>query len=167
MEMKTKTAIRSYLIDDIMVIARAVTDTGGELRFMPRGTSMLPLLREGRDSVAIKKIQGGARKYDIVLYRRKNGKYALHRVIGKNKSGYIMCGDNQLIKEYGIEDGQIEAVVSAVYRSGKRIDLSGFGSRVYSRLWCFMPLRGCAFFIRRAALKIKGFFLKSNKNSPG
>ncbi len=148
-------AVRGYAVDDMLGAMQAVIDSGGEFRLMPRGTSMLPYLKEGRDSVALVKLTGRVRKHDILLYRRKNGKYVLHRVTGIGKTGYIMCGDNQTTFEPGITDEQIIGVVSAVWHKEKRIGVFSAQARIYQAFWCFMPLRKSVFFMRRAAGKLK------------
>jgi hypothetical protein len=91
---------------------REVLDSGGEFEFRPRGTSMLPLIKEGRDSVTIVKPRGRLKRGDVALYKRSNGKFVLHRVIRVLDTEYIMCGDNQVIPEQGITEEQIIAVVS-------------------------------------------------------
>jgi hypothetical protein len=101
------------------------------------------------------KLTGRARKYDILLYRRNNGKYVLHRVVGIGETGYIMCGDNQASLEPGITDAQIIGAVAAVWRGEKRIGVFSAPARIYQSLWCFMPLRKSVFFVRRAAGKLK------------
>ena len=46
---------------------------------------MLPMLREGKDSVVLSKISEPLRKYDVVLYQRRNGQYVLIRAAGHFK----------------------------------------------------------------------------------
>ena len=95
---------------------------GGEVRFSPNGTSMLPLLRQGIDEVVIAKYNGGLRKFDIPFYRRKNGQFVLHRLVKKTKNGeYFMCGDHQSELESGITDENIIGVVSRIHRGNKVI----------------------------------------------
>lgn len=95
---------------------------GGEVRFSPNGTSMLPLLRQGIDEVVITKYSGGLRKYDIPFYRRKNGQFVLHRLVKISKSGeYFMCGDHQSELESGITDENIIGVVNRIHRGNKVI----------------------------------------------
>lgn len=142
-----------YNIEDISGVIKAVIESGGEFRLLPRGTSMLPYIREGRDSVALAKPKRGVKKHDIILYRRYNGKYVLHRVVGVNKDGYIMCGDNQTVFEPEIREEQIIGVVAAVYRGDKRIEPTCLSSRIYSTIWCFMPLRKALLLAVRAVLK--------------
>lgn len=97
-----------------------VISSGGEFRLFPRGTSMLPLIREGKDSVALispKDIKKG----DIVLYRRSNGQFVLHRVVKIKNGEYIMCGDNQYTVEHGIKKDDILALVGRIFRDESEI----------------------------------------------
>ena len=101
-----------FELSDAESAIREVLDSGGEFEFRPRGTSMLPLIKEGRDSVTIVKPCGRLKRGDVALYKRSNGKFVLHRVIKVLPEEYFMCGDNQAIPERGITDGQIIAVAS-------------------------------------------------------
>jgi hypothetical protein len=86
--------------------------------------------------------------YDIPLYKRNNGKFVLHRIIGFEKDSYVMCGDNQLFAEKGIKDDNIIAVVETIIRNGKKIDLKkSKGYKIYLFFWCRL------FFIRKICLK--------------
>ena len=70
-----------YLADAIDVI-ETVMESGGEFRMYPRGTSMLPLIVQNRDSVVLKRnFEDAAKKHDIAFYRRDNGQFVLHRVM--------------------------------------------------------------------------------------
>ena len=87
------------------------------------GTSMNPLLYQNRDFVKIVKPQLPLKLGDIPLYRRNDGSFVLHRVVGiKDNGEYIMCGDNQFILEYGITDKNIIGVVKTLIIDGKEID---------------------------------------------
>lgn len=82
----------------------------------PIGTSMMPMIRERIDTVKLVKPKGSLRKYDVILYQRKDGTYVLHRIIGVKKDSYVLCGDNQFIKEFGVTDDMIIGVVDGFYR---------------------------------------------------
>ena len=84
------------LIDLLPKISEAF-DKGENFAFMPNGISMLPTIVGGRDPVTIKKPDGKLKKYDIILYRRKSGQFVLHRIIGVDEKGYILCGDNESV----------------------------------------------------------------------
>ena len=95
------------------------------------GTSMRPLLIFGRDTVTLKKCTGKLEKGDLPLYRRKDGTFVLHRVVGFQKNGnYIMCGDNQFLKEKGIAHNQIIGVVTEITRNSKTFSVE---SKKYQR----------------------------------
>ncbi len=70
----------------------------GSVVIEPRGVSMLPFLKEGRDSVRLVSPTAAPQKYDIVLYR-VGSEYVLHRIIGFDGDNYIICGDNCRIYE--------------------------------------------------------------------
>ena len=89
----------------------------GSVVIEPRGISMLPFLKEGRDSVRLVSPTAAPRKYDIVLYRVRD-EYVLHRIIGFDGDNYIICGDNCRGWERGHGRGDIIAVVDEIYRNG-------------------------------------------------
>ena len=95
------------------------------------GTSMRPLLIAGRDTVTLKKCNTTLKKGDLPLYRRKDGAFVLHRVVGFTENGnYIMCGDNQFLKEKGIAHNQIIGVVTEITRNSKTFSVE---SKKYQR----------------------------------
>ncbi|MGN0526867.1 MAG: S24/S26 family peptidase [Acutalibacteraceae bacterium] len=87
------------------------------------GTSMKPLLIQGRDYVEIVKPHLPLNVGDIPLYRRDDGSFVLHRVVAVNEDGYVMCGDNQYVLESGIKDSQIIGVVKTICRDGRKFDV--------------------------------------------
>ena len=117
----------------------------GEFIAVPVGTSMYPMLRNRRDSVYLVKYDGkGLKKYDLPVYKRSDGTQIMHRCLGKNEKGYIMCGDNQCVCEYGITDENIIAVAKGFYRDEKYNPNESRLYRLYCRLWCMnMFLRKC------------------------
>ena len=106
------------------------------------GDSMLPLLRQKKDIVEIRKKEAGrCRKYDMVLYKR-NSKYILHRILKVLPYGYVIAGDHNLFLEYDIADEQILGVVTRVVRDGKSINMTDKKYLFYVHLWCdFYPVR--------------------------
>ena len=142
-------------LDELYPIINEKIESGGTVQLPITGTSMLPLLVWGRDTVEIVKCEN-AKKYDIIFYRRDNGHFVLHRIIGINDKGYILCGDNQTFKEYGISDRHIIAVVSSITRNGKKFDVTRLSYKIYSRLWTMVrPFRR---YILVGVRKIKRMF---------
>ncbi len=106
------------------------------------GSSMYPLFRSGRDSVCLRPISAAPKIGDIILYRRKNGKYVMHRIVGKNADGFILAGDNQMQKEYAVTADMVIARADTIIRStdngDKRIPVTALWYRVYTLLWTRM-----------------------------
>lgn len=126
-----------------------VLESGGEFRLYPKGTSMLPLLREGEDSVLLKKCTelevGG-----IYLYRRKGGKFVLHRLVALEETrAPVFRGDNQDWLERGISREDVLAVVSGIYKKEKPYPMDSGRYQAYlrrlnspfCRFWRFLPRR--------------------------
>lgn len=128
----------------------------GKLIYSNHGTSMMPLIKQGRDLVVIVKPGGRLKKYDVPLYRFGNSRrYILHRIIKVRESDYVIRGDNCLNKEYGISDSDIIGVLSKVIRKGKEVSVEDTGYRIYSRFWHFIfPVRYVYMRTRRLAGKL-------------
>ncbi len=141
---------KSIKLSQIMPVVEEKLKTGGTVEIPIRGTSMLPLLHEGRDTVVLTAVSGRLKKFDLPLYRRENGAFVLHRVIGADEKGYVMCGDNQWVREKGVEDGQLIGLVCEINRNGKKIDVNSFRYKSYCRFW-YMLLP-----VRKYIVKIRG-----------
>ncbi len=109
----------SIRLEELYPVIAEKLDSGGSVTFRPHGISMLPLIRQGVDSVTIEKPNKRPTVGDVVFYRRTNGQFVLHRIIGVDKAGYVLCGDNQWVKEYGITENQIIGVMIELLRDDK------------------------------------------------
>ena len=118
----------------------------GKLIYTGVGTSMLPMLRQRRDLLIIRPAAGPLRKYDVPLYRRDTGKYILHRIVKVRPDGYVLCGDHQWRREYGITDRHIVGVLTAFVRDGREISVTDRRYRLYAHVWCDL------FWLRAGAL---------------
>ena len=104
------------------------------------GVSMWPMLRDRRDTVVIRPVQGRLKRFDVPLYRRGDA-YVLHRVVEVRPDSYVMLGDNCIGKERGITDDQVVGVLDSFYRGGRLVRLDARGYRAYVRAWCaFHPV---------------------------
>ncbi|MBR5309685.1 MAG: S24/S26 family peptidase [Oscillospiraceae bacterium] len=121
-------------LNELMPIMCECLEAGKSFRFSPRGISMLPMLREGKDSVLLSPVDGKLKKYDIPLYQRDNGKYVLHRIVSVGET-YTCIGDNQFSYENGIRDDQIIAVVTGFYRKEKFISIENPLYKIYCAIW--------------------------------
>ena len=126
-----------------------VISSGGDVTIIASGTSMEPFIRDKKDKVTLRKPAGKLKKGDVPFYKRKNGQFILHRIIGKDQNGYILRGDNQWVKEYSVTDEDIIAVLSCVEKNGRKHFVDGFYCRAYR---FFMP---AIRWIRRIANSIK------------
>ena len=88
------------------------------------GTSMYPLIKEGIDTVKIVPKVGRCKKYDVVLFQRKNGQYILHRIIKVRRHSYDIRGDNVYHVERHITDDMIIGVVDTIYKGEKPISVT-------------------------------------------
>ena len=122
-------------------LIREVLASGGEFRLYPHGTSMLPLLRQGIDSVALRSLDRPPRKFDILFYKRRDGSYILHRVKEVTKDGLVLWGDNHTMLEYGVTDDMIIGYAARIFRGDKELDCQSFRYRAYLWLWQFKAIR--------------------------
>ncbi len=121
-------------LDNLIPIFCERLESGQSVKFSPQGTSMLPFIREGKDSVVISPVTAKPEKYDVVLYRRKSGQYVLHRIVWEGDT-YTMMGDNQFSEETGICHDQLIAVMTSFERGKKEHSVDEKGYKIYCRLW--------------------------------
>lgn len=130
-----------FSIEEYDGLIREVLASGGEFRIYPRGTSMLPLLRQGTDSVALRQLNRPPRKFDILFYQRSDGSYILHRVKAVTTEGLTLWGDNQTMLESGLQKEQIIGYAARIFRGEKEIAVQSLPYRAYLWLWQFMTVR--------------------------
>lgn len=139
----------TFKLADYEETIRLVLESGGEFRMYPKGTSMLPLINQGRDSVVLVKPEKTPAPGDIVFYLRENGQYVLHRIVDVQDGVYVLCGDNQIGLEYGIREEQIIGVVKSVFRGDKCISGKSRRYRLYLFVWRSFLVRRIYFKLRR------------------
>ena len=124
-----------------------VLKSGCEFPLRVTGHSMRPFLKEKRDTVWL--ISCDSPKIgQIVLFRRSDGHFVLHRVRKIRKDGSLTVnGDAQTWTET-IRKDQVIARVTAVARDGKRKSCGSFSVRLRDALW--YPTRPIRPFIFKA-----------------
>ncbi len=141
-------------MEELLQLLQLQMEQGGRAALTVTGSSMLPMLTPLRDRVWLEPIRGELRSGDVILYRRENGQYVLHRII-KLSCPLICCGDNQWQKET-VQPQQLLAVVTAWETSGKHRTLQSLTYRLYTWLMVsFFPLRRPYIAIRRQLGKIR------------
>ena len=104
---------------------------GRDVSFTPRGSSMLPFIRDGKDTVTLRAITH-VDVGDIVLARLSGSTYVLHRVVDRNRSLLTLMGDGNL---QGSESCTREDVLGTVVAINGHKPCKG-------RIWrMLMPLR--------------------------
>ena len=138
-------------MDELVPLLMLQLETSGSANLNVTGFSMLPMLHSHKDSVKLAPADQMKGKRELILYRRDNGVYVLHRILREKKDGYVCCGDNQFVTER-IRKDQILAVVTEFTRNGKTYPVDHRGYRFY--VWCwvtFHPLRWVYLVPRRFA----------------
>lgn len=144
-----------------MTTLKQQLDASGVLVHTNKGTSMMPLLRENRDLMVIRKRGAGRfHKYDAVLFVRDNGDYVLHRILRVNPDSYWIAGDNCVSGET-VREEQVIGILTEIVRDGRTINVTDKGYRLFVRVWCALfPLRSfrlrCAGRLRAAWKKLTG-----------
>lgn len=106
-----------------------------------QGVSMLPLLRQDKDSVELTALPDRLQKYDLPLYRTVNGRYVMHRIVAVKPDHYVCLGDNTYTFEQ-VRPEQMVALVGAIQRGRRRIRVESPAYRAYCLVWCWIiPLR--------------------------
>lgn len=98
--------------------------------YAPIGTSMLPLIREGKDTVKLVAIDRPLKKNDVVLYQRGN-KFILHRIVSVKKDVFDIVGDHQYLIEKDVPRSSIIAIMEGVYREERYQSCSSFRMKCY------------------------------------
>ena len=131
-----KTEIKATRLELLMPLIEESLNSGKSVRFSPRGISMLPMLRQGIDSVVLSPLPEKLKKYDLPLYQRDDGKYILHRIV-KVSDTYTCIGDNQFELETGVRHDQMIAVVTAFSRGEKEHCVTEPAYQMYCRIWYY------------------------------
>lgn len=115
---------------------------GGPAALTVTGFSMMPMLRHRRDMVWLTRLEREPRKGDLLLYRRPDGRYVLHRVVRvEGWTDCVCCGDNDCRPER-VRREDVVGVVCGFCRNGKRYTVRDWRYLLYVRLWTgLFPLR--------------------------
>ncbi len=148
---------RTYSFEELL-------DSNGFIVYTNVGISMMPLLRQRKDIIEIRKRgPGRLKKYDVVLYKR-GGKYILHRILKVRPDDYVIAGDHNTFLEYGITDADILGVMTRVIRDGREIHMTDPEYLAYVHLWCdFYPVRIFILRCKRLAARVVRHIFKHRK----
>lgn len=109
---------------------------GKAVRFRLKGNSMFPLLRNGKDSVILKKcLPDELKPMDVVLFRYR-GSYVLHRIIQRTGDDLLMQGDGSIVSmEQCTVNDVVGKVIGICRPSGKIVSIESWKWILPSRLW--------------------------------
>lgn len=130
---------------------------GEEFPLVVTGHSMSPTLYHLRDRVYLVSAEKREpKKYDIVLFVRKDGAYVLHRILSVLPDGkYLINGDAQTWTE-SIERSQILAVVGRIERNNRQISCDNNYYKAYVTFWIWLkPIRGYIMELCRKLKKLR------------
>jgi hypothetical protein len=133
---------------------------GGVFPLAVTGSSMIPFLKEGRDTVHLQKTNRFY-KGQIVFFRRTPKEFVLHRVRKVLPDGRLLLnGDAQNWYEC-IGQEQVLAEVILIEKNGKKTDPNGKGALLLRALWYpTVPLRPLLW---KCYGGLRGFFKKAIK----
>lgn len=127
--------IKTLAPEQLMAALPELLEETDAVSLVISGNSMAPFLVDGRDTVYLSRVKEPLKRGDMVLYRRENGQYVLHRIYSLDNGIFSAAGDAQQLIEYGISVGQVIAVVTAVRRKGKLMEETALLWRFFATAW--------------------------------
>lgn len=141
--------LQEVMLEELMPLIQERLAAGQQVSFFPQGTSMLPMLRQGKDSVVLSAVTEQLKKYDLPLFRMDNGKYVLHRIIQASDT-YTCRGDHLYRTEDNIRHDQMLAVVTGFSRNGRMHSTDSLVYKFYCRVWVgTYPIRWFFYRVKR------------------
>lgn len=138
-----------------------ILNSEGKVSFISAGHSMLPTIRDRKDTVTLVKPEKEIKRGDIVFYKRDNGQYVLHRVMYTDGNIFVMRGDNQWYNEYNIRNEQIIGILWAFERSGKTHKVTDTDYKIYVKLLPIIrSIRKWYYWFKSQVYKFVKFLLK-------
>lgn len=132
---------------------------GNVIQIKPRGWSMYPMMRPGRDEAVISPLgEERLKRGDVVLYRRVEDILVLHRIWKVTDEGLFLVGDNQVEVEGPVKREQVRGRLTAFIRNGKTVSVRNPVYRFFSSIW--LRLRAVRNIIKRPVAWIKKKFFK-------
>jgi hypothetical protein len=119
--MDKKVVANEIILEDADILLKE----GREVTLRPLGSSMLPFIRGGKDSVRLKKMPSVA-VGDMILVRLQGPRYVLHRLIEKDGDKLTLMGDGNLAGTESCTEKDVIGTVIAIER-GRRVVKPGNG----------------------------------------
>ncbi len=113
-------------------LLESLLDEGKDVEMTPKGNSMLPFIRGGRDSVLLTKPSKPLESGDIVLFK-VNGHYVMHRILEVNGDRLLIMGDGNIGNTESCGVGDVIGLVTEIHKPGGKIVKPG-KARFWRRL---------------------------------
>ena len=150
-------------IGEMIPLMTELFSKGKSVAFSPRGTSMRPMLREGRDSVILSRVDRPLKKYDVILFKDGASRYVLHRVIKLRGGVIITRGDNTYFTET-LKPDAVLGVLTKYNKDGKSYSVNSRSYKLYAKQRVFFyPARKLFVASKRAFYKIARKIFKKRK----
>ena len=111
-------------LKEMSPVIEEILSSGGKVRIVASGNSMEPVINDGQDTVVLQGIGKKLQKNDIVLFKRKNGKLVLHRIIAVDVDSVTLRGDNQWTMET-VDKSAVIGILESIERDGKTFCADG------------------------------------------
>lgn len=135
--MQTKTVPNAELIPAI----GKLIEEGQEVIFKPKGVSMLPFIRGGRDSVLLRKADE-LKVGDIALAEISEGRYVLHRIETIEDEMIVLMGDGNLVGRERCRKEDVMAIAVKIIKENKEIDCQSPRHMRMAEIWKrLLPVR--------------------------
>ena len=135
--MQTKTVPNEELIPAI----GKLIEEGQEVIFKPKGVSMLPFIRGGRDSVLLRKADE-LKVGDIALAEISEGRYVLHRIETIEDEMIVLMGDGNLVGRERCRKEDVMAIAVKIIKENKEIDCQSPRHMRMAEIWKrLLPVR--------------------------
>ena len=123
---------------EFIFLSKEVLSSGKVLRFQARGGSMRPCIKSG-DIINVEPSDAtGVHSGDIVLFARGKDSFAVHRVIKKQKTKFLVKGDALAGNEEYILGESILGKVVSLERRGRCIHLCSKTARMRGYFFIFV-----------------------------
>ncbi len=112
-----------------------VLDSGEAFPLRVTGSSMVPFLHDGRDTVWLRKTDS-PRRGQMLFFRRRDGSFILHRIRRINSDGsYTVNGDAQTWCETVPRNAALAVAERITRKNGKTVDTDSLAMRFLAALW--------------------------------
>lgn len=124
----------------VLEIGKLIAE-GSEVVFKPKGVSMLPFIRGGRDSIILRK-PDVLKVGDIVLARTDDSRYVVHRITGSEGGRLTLMGDGNIAVKEHCTEKDVLGVAVKIIRNGKETDCQSPAHMRKAMIWAkLLPVR--------------------------